>query len=320
MDGIARSRMLRGAAAAAALSVLAACVTACGLRLPERGKDPVAPAANQSTARTPQAPPFDATAGYVALGDSFASGLKIPPLVGGAPPGCGRSTKNYAHLIAARKNVTAFTDATCSGAKTGDLSAGQRTSGSPPPQLDALRPETALVTIGIGGNDIGFGEIVETCATKAMSVTSLKPCTDFYNDHGADELAQRIGEVAPKLAEVLAAVKQRSPHAKVMVIGYPAILPEDSLGCVTQAPFHPGDLPYLRDLTVRLNSMLRDAASNAGAAYVDVQAASKGHDVCRPADERWVEGIRPAADDAAPMHPNSRGHEAAADLILAQLG
>lgn len=320
MDGITRTRILRAAAASAAVSLFAAGVTGCGLRLPEGKKDKVAPAANPSAPQAPKAPPFDATPGYVALGDSFASGLKIPPVADGSPPGCGRSTKNYAHLIAARKGVTLFTDATCSGAKTGDLSAGQRTSGSPPPQLDALRPDTALVTLGIGGNDIGFGNIVETCATKAISVTSIKPCTDFFNDSGIDVLAERIAIAAPKVAESLAAIKQRSPRAKVIVVGYPAILPDDTMGCVTQAPFHPGDLPYLRDVTARLNGMLRDAALNAGATYADVQAPSKGHDVCAPADTRWVEGVRPSAKDAAPMHPTSLGHEATANLILTQLG
>ena len=80
------------------------------------------------------------------------------------PLGCWRSDHNYPHLVAAVRPVT-LRDVSCSGATTADMTAPQSVLfGSNPPQLDALDPTVSTVSVQIGGNDIGFVEIVERCA------------------------------------------------------------------------------------------------------------------------------------------------------------
>src|SRR3954451_8851072 len=106
------------------------------------------------------APAASAAPGYVALGDSYAAGPLIPVQL--PPFGCLKSSSNYAHLAQLTFNYPEFADPTCSGAKTGDMTQTQTvTPGPNPPQFDSLSPDTALVTLQIGGNDIGFSSIAQ---------------------------------------------------------------------------------------------------------------------------------------------------------------
>ena len=111
--------------------------------------------------------PAPAGADYVALGDSYTAGPLIPLQI--PPYGCLKSNNNYAHLAATRLGQPAFRDPSCSGAKTDHMESAQGVSPGPnPPQLHALDADTQVVTLGIGGNDIGFSGIAENC----MSATS----------------------------------------------------------------------------------------------------------------------------------------------------
>jgi len=101
---------------------------------------------------------------YVSLGDSYTAGPLIPAQV--APFGCLKSNRNYPNVVNATLGGSAFRDISCSGATTDDMFAPQAvTGGSNPAQLSALSATTSLVTLGIGGNDIGFTEIIENCST-----------------------------------------------------------------------------------------------------------------------------------------------------------
>src|SRR5690242_3722986 len=95
---------------------------------------------------------------YVALGDSYAAGPLIPAQ-NGSPAGCLRSDHNYPHLVAAADRAASFTDVSCQGATTGNMTQPQGVGlGTNPPQLNALSAGTTLVTLQIGGNDIGFSD------------------------------------------------------------------------------------------------------------------------------------------------------------------
>jgi lysophospholipase L1-like esterase len=250
---------------------------------------------------------------YVALGDSFTAGPLIPNQLAD-PLGCLRSDRDYPHLVAAALAPTSFRDVSCSGADTGDMTAPQNvTPGPNPPQLDALSPSTTLVTLGIGGNDIGFSEIVEPCATLVPWET---PCRDRYTAGGVDELSRRIAATAPRVAGVLAEIGSRAPGARVLVVGYPAILPHTGSGCWPTLPFGWGDVAYLRAKHQELNAMLAAQASAAGATYVDTYTPSAGRDACASPLRRWVEPLVPATA-AAPVHPNARGMRGMAAAVLA---
>lgn len=253
---------------------------------------------------------------YVALGDSYSAGPGIVPAADG-PPGCGRSAANYPHLLAGRLQVTNFTDAACAGAATEDMFSSQGVQGGEnPPQLDSITPDTALVTLQIGGNDIGFTEIVTQCLSL---LPLLHPCTDRYVVGGVDEIAERIRRTAPKVDAVLAEVARRAPGAEVLVVGYPSILPGDSAGCWPLMLYAPDDLPYLVGIQQQLNAMLQERAGAAGATFVDTYTPSLGLDACGMIGNRWVEPLIPLSP-AAPVHPNAQGMAGMAAAVAQALG
>ncbi|MEV8068992.1 SGNH/GDSL hydrolase family protein [Streptomyces sp. NPDC085995] len=250
---------------------------------------------------------------YVALGDSYTSGPLIPRQV---DADCARSDHNYPSIVAARRAAADLRDVSCSGATTEDM---WRAQGTNRPQLDALRRDTDLVTVQIGGNDVGFGSIIATCARLGAQDPAGDPCRRFYGSSGVDELTVTVARTAPKVDRVLRAVRARAPHARVLVVGYPDLLPDDGGGCFPSVPFAAKDFPYLRDTEKRLNLMLRLVAAVNGARYVDTYGPTRGHDMCEAPADRWIEPLQPASP-AAPAHPNARGEQAMADAVLRTLG
>ena len=254
-------------------------------------------------------------AGYVALGDSYTAGPLIPNPV--PPYGCLKSSNNFPHLTAPRIGLS-LRDASCSGAKTDDMTSPQEVEfdGPNPPQLDALDAGTTVVSVTIGGNDIGFSEIAQGCVTVNPFGS---PCRDKYASGGQDTIAERIAATAPKVAAVLQGVHGRAPAARVFVLNYAAIFPETGFGCWPQMPIAFADVPYLRAKQRQLNAMLANQAAANGASLVDWYGASIGHDACKSPLVRWVEPLVPI-NPAAPIHPNKAGMQGAADVLTAAVG
>jgi lysophospholipase L1-like esterase len=252
-------------------------------------------------------------ANWAGLGDSYAAGPLIPNQQL-SPLGCLRSDHNFAHLAAAALGRS-LADASCSGAKTDDMTAPQDvTPGQNPPQFNALTTDTQIVTLQIGGNDIGFTSILENCAT---ANPFAHPCRDKYVVNGHDTLADKIAATAPKVATVLQGIHARSPGARVFVVNYAAILPETGSGCWPQVPIAFADVPYLRSVEKNLNAMLAQQAAANDARIVDDYTASIGPDACKSSSTRWVEPLVPA-NAAAPFHPNARGEAGiAAEVVSA---
>lgn len=248
---------------------------------------------------------------YVALGDSFSSGPGIPEQT---DTECGRSARNYPALMAAALGAASFTDVTCAGADTGHMSGPQ---GAASPQLDALRPDTTLVTLGIGGNDLDLAGVLTRCVLLGKLAPYGAPCKRSYTPLGTDAIGSRIEATAPAVAAVLAEIHGRSPKARVLVVGYPAILPDDGTACRATVPLAEGDFPWFRDKAKQLNSMLARQAGAQHDTYVDAYAPSVGHDACKPAGVRWIEPEQTA--EAAGFHPNAAGHRSTADAALATL-
>lgn len=256
---------------------------------------------------------------YVSLGDSYTAGPFIPVQTG-TPAGCLRSNHNYPSLVVAADHPSSFQDISCSGAVTGDMAGSQSvTLGTNPPQFSALTPATSLVTLQIGGNDIGFINIVESCSELSFTNPFSAPCKAHYTSGGTDQLAAAVQQTAPKVAAVLQGIHQRSPSARVLVVGYPVILPNTGNGCWPVVPIAYGDVPYLRGVELELNQMLSSEAAGNGAEYVNTYTDSIGHDVCKAPGVKWVEGLVPTAA-AAPFHPNALGEQAMAGQVEAAVG
>ncbi len=252
---------------------------------------------------------------YTALGDSYAAGPLIPlPL---SPFGCLKSSNNYGRIAQRTLAYAEYRDATCSGAETEDMENAQDVSPGPnPPQFNALSGENELVTVTIGGNDIGFSSLAEDCVSL---LPFGSPCRDQYVSGGQDEISRRIAETAPKVAAVIQGIHARSAAAEVLVVNYSAIFPHSGSGCYPKMPVARGDVAWLRSKQVELNAMLANQAAANGAGVVDVYSASVGRDACASSGTRWVEPYVPATA-AAPLHPNLRGMQAMARMVVDAAG
>jgi lysophospholipase L1-like esterase len=260
---------------------------------------------------------------YVALGDSYTAGLGVPEQTG-ATAGCGQSTSSYPYLVARTLRLD-LTDMSCSSATIADMTAAQPTGqGTNPAQLSALSSGTALVTVSIGGNDIGLIDIVTKCTEldlvpaliPGLGSAGRTPCEDFYTAGGTDQIGQRIQAVTGRLAGTLTQIGERAPHARVYVVGYPDLLPTGGGGCGGALGITAGDVAFLNREEVRLNAVLEQAARAAGDGYVDTYTPSRGHNACSAPGRRWLEPLL-AASAAAPLHPNAAGERGMADAVLA---
>jgi hypothetical protein len=268
------------------------------------------------------ASPARAEANYAALGDSFTAGPLIPNQI--PPLGCLKSDNNYPHLLARDASFgLTLRDASCSGAETEDMWSSQNVTPDPdpPPQFSVLGPDTELVTVGIGGNDIGFSEIIDNCTSR--TTPEGHPCQDHYVRGGNDVISKRFKKTAPKIDAVLEEIHARSPAARVYVVNYLPILPHAETdagapGCWPQVPVAHEDVPYLREKHEELNGMLAEQAANNNATVVDAYRAGRGKDACQLPGTRWVEPEEPAAL-AAPYHPNAAGMEGTAAAVRTTL-
>lgn len=251
---------------------------------------------------------------YVALGDSYASGPGIP-VQRADPVGCQRSTHNYPARLAAALGIRDYTDVSCGGAQTANMTVPQPVQLGPnPPQFDALTPDTELVTVTIGGNDINIGGLWLTCARLGVSDPLGNPCQRHATVGGTDSYAQRIAAAAPMVAQVLEGIRARSPRATVLVVGYLRLLPP-AVGCYPDFSIARGDVPYVDGVEQQLNAMLAHQASTHGAVFVDAYARSLGHDACQQPGVKWVEGTT-LTNPAFPLHPNALGMQKVADFAL----
>lgn len=238
---------------------------------------------------------------YVALGDSYSAGPLVTT-IRSDPSGCVRSTDNYPAFLAGWLSVATYTDVTCSAADTRDLLRDQRLldGGRAAPQLDALSPETDLVTLGIGGNDFGI-------------FSTLIGCTEGCSPEREQRLLRDAGRVEQRVAGAVRAIAQRSPDAEVYVVGYPQVLPTDA-SC-SAIKLGAEQLAAATGIAGRLNDSVRAGAESAGASYVDVDPASEGHDVCA-GEAAWINGPRMRMGIAAPFHPVLAGMRGVADEVF----
>ena len=247
---------------------------------------------------------------YVALGDSYTSGPGLPAQLGPqtnppAPAACQRSSDNYPTIVAKSLGI-GVDDVSCLGASTKDLDESQ--GSGIPAQLSALGPSTSLVSLGIGGNDLGFSSVVANCAAVTpWGATKVGwSCRSHYTVNGVDELVSMVHQVGDRVAALLTDVRSLAPQARVFVVGYPDIVPANGGGCWPMLPFSSPDLDYVRGIEADLNDTLSRDASAAGDGYVNMATPSAAHNACTSATTRWVEPIVPSPG-TFPLHPSAVG-------------
>ena len=254
-----------------------------------------------------QAAPSDLT--YVALGDSFTSGpLVLPHDTTWVPQDCGQSFFNYPHLAALAIGATSFTDVSCGSATIDDLYEAQDglpIGGVNAPQLDAVGPDADVVTLGMGGNDVGFAGTALDCV-RLLGPPLEAPCSPALMAGGVDQLSAKIAEVGPELGQALRDIHAKAPHAEVFVVGYPTSLPDSGVACWPYVPILPVDVQYLVAKFKEMNAMLVEQAAANEATYVDTYTSSIGHDACQLPVFAWVNGMV-VIPPSFPAHPNQFG-------------
>ncbi|MFE7267964.1 SGNH/GDSL hydrolase family protein [Streptomyces sp. NPDC057592] len=292
---------------------------------------------------------------WAALGDSYTAGGfvgdPLPALGDASRDGCDRTTDAYPGV--AERELEEFppgkpvhlTNVSCGNATIADIATVKQTPISPvqPPeggwpavdpqtQRAGLGDQTDIVTVGVGGNSLPFGGMLLKCLEQGVLG---KSCREYYTNppEGEESIEDKLARVQDEYIEMLAQVHETAPNAKVITVGYPAVLPEKGsdcnrlslteLGSITHA-----DVDWLRDdVLKKLNHTIKTVTGFFGDRYVDVYSSSVGHDACQPAGTKWVEGICGDAADYWPaklpgtllncalinkrvtlVHPNAEGH------------
>ena len=256
---------------------------------------------------------------YVALGDSYASGVGAPPYASGTDVqggnGCKRAAGAYAHQVASQTGKTLDFGA-CSGARIPDFY-NPRTSWNEPAQLNHLNSSTSLVTFSIGGNDAGFSTILTKCITAAPFTT----CSG--NKEVSEQVDGAISALAGKTTRagitsydtLVADIASRAPGATVVAVGYPRMF--------TSAGGKGGPVPgrcqglakvdqrWINARTNELNTALKAAALRHGHQFTDPSDSFARHELCGEGAS-WFQGLL----NSGRFHPNADGHKAMATSVM----
>jgi len=248
---------------------------------------------------------------YVSIGDSYTSGPGVLPYEENeAAEKCGRSTRNYPHLVASALNLT-LNDVSCGGAQTKDETEEQ-IPGVTPPQDNALSESTEVVTIGMGGNDGGlFGGLLQGCTESDIlkPEPGPAPCKAKYEKFVTETFAAD----KPSQEAALVHIKELAPNAKVFVVGYPDIAPLHAT--CAQFPWHIKDLTWFRNKVEKVgDKMIKEAAKAHGATFVETFKGSEAHNACQEPGVRWIEPLVGSLTGVA-VHPNAEGEEALASFV-----
>ncbi|WP_255450534.1 SGNH/GDSL hydrolase family protein [Skermania sp. ID1734] len=251
----------------------------------------------------------DSPGTYVALGSSYAAGPDVMPI---ADVACLRSANDYPHQVAAARHLR-LVDVTCSGATTANILRTPQRPQATVPQLDAVTTDTRLVTITIGGNDIGYiGRLIGLSCTHAapqgLAFVAARIC-----DRGAtvanEPKAADFTAVEHAIGDVVKAVQHRAPHADVLLVDYPPVVDDHATGC-RALPLSKSDAVATIRIYKHLIAATARAAQATGAKLVRASKAAAAHTVCSA--EPWMVGFAPPI----PYHPNRAGTDGVARLVL----
>ncbi|MFJ6796332.1 SGNH/GDSL hydrolase family protein [Streptomyces sp. NPDC091268] len=205
--------------------------------------------------------------GYVALGDSYSSGVGAGAYDSGSGD-CKRTSRAYPALWAAAHSPQTFSFTACSGARTGDVLAGQ---------LGPLNSGTDLVSITIGGNDAGFSDVMTTCVLQSEST-----CVNRVNQAKAYVDSTLPGQ----LDQVYNAIRSKAPNARVVVLGYPRFY---KLNGTCVAGLTEGERTAINGGSDHLNAAVAKRAADHGFAFASVTGAFTGHEIC--SGDAWLHSL-----------------------------
>jgi lysophospholipase L1-like esterase len=217
---------------------------------------------------------------YVALGDSFSSGVGTNSYT--LSSSCRRGVYAYPWLVAQQRPNTSLTFVACSGARTTDVLANQ---------IQSVTAGTEIVTMTIGGNDIGFSDLIVQC--------TLGECSNAL-----DSTRASLGTVlGPRLDTVYTAIRSRTLTATVVVLGYPRIF--SSAGCFGTLGISSTERTKANQLADAIDLLTAARAAAANLTYRSTIGAFAGHAVC--SGSAWINGLN-LFNTTESYHPNRNGN------------
>src|ERR1700691_2891762 len=227
---------------------------------------------------------------YVALGDSYSSAVGAGDYSDGS---CDQSSNAYPVLWADATAPASFANETCSGATTSSVLSSQ---------LSPLSSSTTLVSITVGGNDVGFSSVMETCVLESTS-----SCVSAVSKAESLMTSQLPGE----LDSVLNAIRADAPSARVVVLGYPDLYDlSRSSWCIGLSTTDRTDLNNGAD---QLDSQIQAAAARHGDVFADVRGAFGGHEICDSGS--WLHSVN-ILDISESYHPTASGQSGAYEPVF----
>lgn len=221
---------------------------------------------------------------YVALGDSYAAGVGAGSYLSDGTT-CRRSLKGYPGLIASAGGY-ALNFQACSGATVADVAARQ---------LGALGTTTSMVTITVGGNDIGFADTLSTCLG-----TNTTACLAAIAEADAEIAGVLPGRLTTLFGQVKAKV---GSGTKVVVTAYPRLF--NGTDCSILTSFTGDEMTRLNLGADQLAARIKTAATDAGFAYADVPPLFLGHAVCDSSP--WIRNAQLTSSFES-FHANASGY------------
>jgi lysophospholipase L1-like esterase len=218
---------------------------------------------------------------YVALGDSYSAGNGANST--NLNSSCNRNTYAYPYLLSQQKGY-ALTFVACSGAVTGDVINSQ---------VNSITSDTKLVTITIGGNDIGFTNLIIACTTLGCS------------SQIASSQNQINTQLPAKLDATYNAIRAKSATAQVVVLGYGRPFASPPRTCLAATGVSSSEETSLTTLVDSLNTTIKTRALAHGFSYADVNPYWAGHDVC--ASNPFTNGLT-IFHTADSYHPTRNGY------------
>lgn len=242
---------------------------------------------------------------YVALGSSYAAGAGLGPRQQGSPILCGRSVNGYPTQLARRLKLS-LVDMTCSGAVTKHVSQGGQFFQEAP--IRTISRTTRLVTLTVGGNDVGFVRDLYLSAARNSDTKFGWLVRNRWS--GPPPMSRRgFSNLYRELTSLLDAIRMRSPNAVVVVATYPTVLP--SRGTCPSLRLQAREVATMRRVEADLAAITRSAAESRGAIVVDMHTLGNDHHACSP--EPWTKGW--GAVSQSPFHPTVNGAKETAEAI-----
>ena len=182
-------------------------------------------------------------------------------------------------------------------------------------QVSRISGAPDVVTITIGGNDVGFADVLKHCVLAA-------DCTERYRSPTGDLLDGRIADLVERLTRTYAAIRDAAPEARLIVVGYPRLFPEKQASadnCAAARRISAREAEYLNERTRALNAAIAGVARASGAEFIDVTEAFDGAEL-RCTGKTYMNRLRVRERlFPASFHPNAAGHERLAEVVESQL-